>query len=164
VALRLAADAAAIVLRLHHIVGDGWSLAVLQAEVATLYRAFSAGRPSPLPELAVQIADFAVWQRRLLAAGEEERLLAYWRERLGDRPEILELPADRPRPAVLDRRGWPSTMLLEGADAEAVRKLARGTACTTAMVLLAALDALLHRYSGRTDLLVSTVFSARDRP
>src|SRR5437763_1232002 len=98
--LRLAADRHVLVLAMHHIVSDGWSIGVLVREVEALYAAFAQGRPSPLPELPVQYADYAVWQRRWLADGALERQLAYWTRQLAGAPAALELPTDRPRPAV----------------------------------------------------------------
>src|SRR5207253_1839786 len=103
--LRLAADQHVLVLAMHHIVSDGWSIGVLVREVEALYAAFAQGRPSPLPELPVQYADYAVWQRRWLADGALERQLAYWTRQLAGAPAALELPTDRPRPAVPSFRG-----------------------------------------------------------
>ncbi|HEY0781677.1 MAG TPA: amino acid adenylation domain-containing protein, partial [Thermoanaerobaculia bacterium] len=164
VALVLGCDEHAVLLNLHHIVSDGWSLAVLQAEVSVLYAAFVSGRPSPLPPLAVQYADFAVWQRRTLKGPELERQVEAWRRRLAGRPPLLEVPGDRPRPEELDPASFRDDLTLVGEPALRVQGFARASGCTTAMVLLAAIDALLHRYTGRTDLIVNTVFSARDRP
>ena len=102
--LRLAQDEHVALFTLHHIVSDGWSVGVLIREVSLLYQAFAAGLPSPLPELPVQYADFAVWQRQWLQGGELKSQLDYWKQRLaGLRP--LELVSDRPRPAVQSFRG-----------------------------------------------------------
>src|SRR4029079_4564348 len=90
---------------MHHIASDGWSVGVLVRELAELYGAFSAGRPSPLPPLPIQYADFAAWQRRALAAPALGAELAYWRARLAEAPPTLELPADRPPPAAPSYRG-----------------------------------------------------------
>ena len=95
----------ALLLTLHHIAADGWSLGVLVGELGALYGAFRAGRPSPLPELAIQFADYAIWQRGQLAGAAFDRLLAWWREALAGAPPVLELPADRPRPALPSGRG-----------------------------------------------------------
>ncbi len=106
--LRLDGEEHALGVTLHHIVSDGWSLGVLVSELSSLYAAFVAGRPSPLSELPVQYADFAVWQREWLSGEVLERQLAYWRQRLAGAPQVLELPADRPRPARRGDRGGGS--------------------------------------------------------
>src|SRR6185295_13235973 len=103
--LRLAEGDHAVFLALHHIASDGWSLGRLLREVTVLYPAFAAGLPSPLPELPVQYADFAVWQRRWLASEALGEQVAYWRRRLASAPAALDLPADRPRPPVRGIRG-----------------------------------------------------------
>jgi hypothetical protein len=97
--LKLAEDEHLLVLCTHHIVSDGWSLAVLARELSTLYGAFSAGQPAPLPELPIQYADYAEWQRRWLQGEALDAQLAYWKQQLSGRLPVLELPADRPRPA-----------------------------------------------------------------
>src|SRR5690606_17392098 len=94
------------------IISDGWSMGVLVREIAALYQAFAAGQPSPLPELPIQYADYAHWQREWLQGEVLEKQLAYWRERLGDEPPVLELPTDRPRPAVRTNRGASLTATL----------------------------------------------------
>src|SRR4051795_2360155 len=106
--LRLAPADHALLLGMHHVVSDGWSMGVLVREATALYAAALAGRPSPLPELAVQYADFAVWQRRWLSEGEMERQLAYWRQRLAGMPAGIDLPFDRPRPA---RPAWGGALV-----------------------------------------------------
>ena len=94
-----------LLLSMHHIVSDGWSMGVLFRELSALYEAYREGRESPLPELPVQYADYAVWQREQLAGEVLDRQLAYWRERLAGAPELLELPTDHPRPPVQTYRG-----------------------------------------------------------
>ncbi|MFL5538401.1 MAG: condensation domain-containing protein, partial [Longimicrobiaceae bacterium] len=103
--LRLGAEDHVLLLSMHHIVSDGWSMGVLSREVSALYAAYREGRESPLPELAVQYADYAAWQREHLRGEMLERQLSYWRERLAGAPELLELPTDHPRPAVQTFRG-----------------------------------------------------------
>ena len=103
--LRLGAEEHVLLLSMHHIVSDGWSMGVLFRELSALYAAYRDGRESPLPELAVQYADYAVWQREQLAGEVLDRQLAYWTERLAGAPALLELPTDRPRPAVQTYRG-----------------------------------------------------------
>ena len=103
--LLLGAGEQALVAVLHHIAGDGWSMGILVREVTALYAAFAAGGPSPLPELPLQYADFAVWQRSWLQGEALEREVAFWREQLAGLPPCLELPTDRPRPAARTSRG-----------------------------------------------------------
>src|SRR5690606_36484376 len=97
--LHVGDDEHIILLTMHHIISDGWSMGVLVREIAALYQAFAAAQPTPLPELPTQYADYAHWQREWLQGDVLEKQLAYWRERLGDNPPALELPSDRPRPA-----------------------------------------------------------------
>ncbi|HVR09421.1 MAG TPA: amino acid adenylation domain-containing protein, partial [Thermoanaerobaculia bacterium] len=152
-----------VLLTLHHIVGDGWSLGVLMREVAALYEAFAAGRPSPLPELAVQYADFAVWQRGWMAGEVLESELAYWRERLAGAPPVLDLPADRVRPAVQSFRGAAHELALAPALASELAALARRSGATLFMTLLAGLQGLLARLSGQEDMTVGTPIAGRNR-
>ncbi|MES1243277.1 MAG: amino acid adenylation domain-containing protein, partial [Acidobacteriota bacterium] len=141
---------------MHHIVSDGWSMGILIREVGALYAAFTSGRPSPLPPLRLQYADFARWQRTSLSF---EADLGYWRHRLEGAPAELELPADRPRPAVATGAGGERSI---GLSASAVAALARDGA-TPFMALLAGWNALLHRLTGETDLLVGTPVANRNR-
>ena len=122
--LRLGPSEWVFLLTLHHVVADGWSLGVVFRELAALYEAFALGRPSPLPELAVQYADFALWQREWLRGERLERQLAYWERRLDGLP-VLELPTDRPRPAVQRYRGASHSFTLPGSLAEGLRALGR---------------------------------------
>ncbi|MEA2694984.1 MAG: hypothetical protein QOJ16_4371, partial [Acidobacteriota bacterium] len=133
--LRLAASEHALLLSLHHIASDGWSIGVLIREVAALYTAFAAGRPSPLPELAVQYADFALWQRGWLAGETLAGELAYWRERLAGAPEVLDLPLDLPRPAVRTFRGGQRLGSLAPGAAAALTALSRRSGATLFMTL-----------------------------
>src|SRR5262249_52431164 len=147
---------------MHHIVSDGWSVGVLHRELAALYAAYAAGRPSPLPELSVQYADYAAWQRQWLRGDALERQLAYWKERLAHTVP-LDGPGDRPRPAALTYRGACVRFDLPAALGEQVRGLARREGGTPFMVLLAAFEALLHRYTGRDDFCVGTPIAGRGR-
>jgi amino acid adenylation domain-containing protein len=152
-----------LILTMHHIVSDGWSIGVLLRELETLYRAFSEGRPSPLSELPAQYADFAVWQRRWLGSGELESQLAWWRQTLAGRPPALELPADHPRPAVPSLRGGTATLALDPQLAAAVERLGTRQGATPFMTLLAAFEILLHRYTGEEDLWIGTPVAGRNR-
>jgi amino acid adenylation domain-containing protein len=161
--LRLAPDDHLLLVTLHHAVSDGWSVGLLMREVSTLYGAFAAGRPSPLPELPLQYADYAAWQERRVAEGALAEASAWWRERLAEPRAVLELPADRPRPAVRSYRGERVPVRLAPAAAGAAVELARRRGLTPFLVLLAAFEALLHRHAGEEDLLVGTPVANRPR-
>jgi amino acid adenylation domain-containing protein len=162
--LRLGAEEHVLLLALHHIVSDGWSMGVLIRELRALYEAFLRGRPSPLPELAVQYADWAAWQREQLQGPALERQLAYWRERLAGAPELLELPTDHRRPAVPSFRGGTVPVRVPDAVLRSLRALAHAEGATLYMVALAAFLALLSRYGGGDDVVVGTPVSGRTRP
>ncbi|HSL81141.1 MAG TPA: condensation domain-containing protein, partial [Thermoanaerobaculia bacterium] len=147
---------------LHHLVTDAWSGGVLMREVAALYGAYREGRPSPLPALPVQYADFAHWHRRHLEGERLETLLGYW-ERLRGAPPLLALPTDRPRPAALSGRGATRPVALPAGLACGVRALARRCDATLFMTLLAAFDVVLHHASGQDDLVVGTDVAGRDQ-
>ena len=146
----------------HHVVADAWSLGILVRELGALYRAFLRGEPSPLPALAVQYADFAQWQRRWLSGPELDRQLGYWRRQL-DQVPVLDLPTDRPRPAAQTFRGAQHHFLIEPEIADGVRRLARSEKATVFMVLVAAFQAVLRRYSGQDDIAVGTPIAGRRR-
>ncbi|MDP9121854.1 MAG: amino acid adenylation domain-containing protein, partial [Acidobacteriota bacterium] len=147
---------------LHHIIGDGWSMGVLVREVTALYAAFAAGQPSPLPELPVQYADFAAWQRSWLSGEVLEGELQYWRDHLSGVPPILELPTDRPRPAVQSFRGAARRLSLPPTLSEALAALSRREGATLFMTLLAAWSVLLSRFTGRSDFTVGTPVAGRN--
>jgi len=147
----------------HHAVADGWSIDLFLAELAALYDAFAAGRPSPLPVLPVQYGDYAVWQRRLLSGESLERLLAFWRSALDGAPQVLDLPSDRPRPPAPSYRGGRRYLRLEPETAEALAALGRTLGASPFMVTLAAFYALLARLTGGRDLLVGTPVAGRGR-
>jgi hypothetical protein len=151
---------------MHHIVGDGWSIGVLVREVGELYRAISRGESSPLaalPELPVQYADFAVWQRGWLQGEALETLTAYWTGRLAGAPPLLELPEAKPRPPVQSFRGSQRFRGVGGDIAREVHALARRESASLFMVLLAAFQALLHARTGATDLVIGTDVANRNR-
>ena len=151
-----------LLLSMHHIVTDGWSMGILLRELATLYAAFARGEDSPLAELPIQYGDYAVWQREHLA-GALDPQLAWWRERLAGAPALLDLPTDRPRPAVQSHRGAVEPFALPRETAEQLRALARAEGATLFMVLLAAWQLLLARYSGQEDVVVGTPVAGRTR-
>jgi len=154
--LRVADDEHVLLLSMHHIVSDGWSLGVLQHELTTLYQAYVADEPSPLPELTVQYADFAVWQRSRPDNGQ----LAYWREHLQGAP-VLELPADKPRPAVRTSHGASVPLNLDKDTVRAVEQLAETEQATQYMVLLAAYALLLRRWSGQPEMVIGSPIANR---
>ncbi len=158
--LRLEPAEHVVLIHLHHIVSDGWSLGILQAELQALYQALLAGKPSPLPELEIQYADFALWQRGWLEGEVLEAQLAYWREQLAGVP-TLELPADHPRPAAPSHRGATRALALPGEVARGISALGRAQGATPYMVLLAGLKVLLYRYTGQRDLSVGTPVAGR---
>jgi amino acid adenylation domain-containing protein/non-ribosomal peptide synthase protein (TIGR01720 family) len=149
---------------LHHIVSDGWSAGVLVRELSTLYAAFAAGRPSPLPELPVQYADYAAWQRRGMSGEALAEPLAWWRRQLTDAPAVLELPTDRPRPSVQTDRGALRLLRYPLPLAAALRSLAERSGVTLFMVFLAAFQSLVLRYTGRRDVVLGTDVANRTRP
>jgi amino acid adenylation domain-containing protein len=161
--LRLGGREHGLLLDLHHIVSDGWSVGVLVREIGALYAAALEGRPSPLPELPIQYADFALWQRRWLAGEALDRHVDYWRQRLRGLPAEIELPADRPRPAVPSHRGAEHRFGLDGRAAAALAALARREGTTPFMVLAASMLALLSRLSGRRDLAIGMPIANRNR-
>ncbi|HLL47981.1 MAG TPA: condensation domain-containing protein, partial [Longimicrobiaceae bacterium] len=161
--LRLGADENVLLVSMHHIVSDGWSMDVLFRELSALYEAYREGRESPLPEPRVQYADFAVWQRRVLRGEALDRQLAYWRERLAGAPALLELPTDRPRPAVQAFRGERERIGFSAALADRLSALARAEGATLHMVVLAAFQLLLSRYGGSDDVVVGTPVAGRTR-
>ncbi|WP_257450671.1 non-ribosomal peptide synthase/polyketide synthase, partial [Archangium lipolyticum] len=164
VLLRLSDSEHVLLVTMHHTVSDGWSLGVLVREVAALYTAFSQEKPSPLPELAVQYADFAAWQRQWLRGETLQAHLGYWRQQLAGAPELLELPTDRPRPHTQSYRGAQHPLLLGQELTRAVRALALGEGVTPFMVLMATFQLLISRYSGQQDLSVGTPIAGRTRP
>ncbi|WP_420127105.1 non-ribosomal peptide synthase/polyketide synthase [Longimicrobium sp.] len=161
--LRLGAQEHALLLSMHHIVSDGWSLGVFFRELSALYAAYREDGESPLPELPVQYADYALWQREQLAGETLDRQLSYWRERLSGAPELLELPTDRPRPPVQTFRGAQERIELSGELLDRLQALGRSEGATLYMTLLGAFQVLLSRYSGSEDIVVGSPIAGRTR-
>ncbi|WP_052519231.1 amino acid adenylation domain-containing protein [Archangium violaceum] len=161
--LRLAADEHVLLLSLHHIVCDGWSLEVMERELTALYGAYSRGETPRLPALPVQYPDYAVWQREGLKGEALEARLAWWKQRLAGAPPVLELPTDRPRPVVRSSRGAVLRVALSPELSATVRERSRLEGVTPFMTLLAGFQALLSRYSGQPDVVVGTPVSGRNR-
>ncbi|HEV2736700.1 MAG TPA: amino acid adenylation domain-containing protein, partial [Longimicrobiaceae bacterium] len=162
--LRLAEEEHRLVLAVHHIGSDGWSMEVLFRELEALYAAFSAGKPSPLPALPLQYPDFALWQRRRLGGERLEHDLAYWRDRLAGAAAVLDLPTDRPRPPARAHRGAEHALQLPPPVVEGLRSAGRREGATLFMVLLAGFQVLLARLSGQDDVVVGTPVAGRTRP
>ena len=151
-----------LLLNVHHIASDGWSMGLLIRELTVLYAAFVEGQPSPLPELPVQYADFAVWQRERLQGEVLEKQLGYWRKQLEGAPALLELPTDYPRPAVQSYRGAVMHWELPKPLLATLRELSGHEGGTLFMTLLAGFQTLLHRYTGADDILVGSPIAGRD--
>jgi amino acid adenylation domain-containing protein len=162
--LRLAKGEHVLLLTMHHIVSDGWSMGVFVREVAQIYTAFVAGEPSPLTELPIQYGDFAQWQREWLQGEVLETQLSYWRDQLGGSPPMLELPTDHPRPAVQTSRGATESLAMPRGLSQALKTLGREEGATLFMTLLAAFQTLLYRYTGQRDISVGTPIAGRGRP
>jgi amino acid adenylation domain-containing protein len=158
--LRLGALNHVLLFTMHHIISDAWSIGVLIGEVSVLYDAFSAGQPSPLPELSIQYADYSVWQRECLAGGLLDPQLAYWKRQLAA-SSVLKLPTGRPRPAALSRSGATRGFVIDANLTRKVNKLAEAQGATLFMVLLAAFQTLLYRLSGQPDIAVGTPIAGR---
>ncbi|HHK2201400.1 TPA: pyoverdine non-ribosomal peptide synthetase PvdD, partial [Pseudomonas aeruginosa] len=161
--LQLAEDDHVLVLVQHHIVSDGWSMQVMVEELVQLYAGYSQGLDVVLPALPIQYADYALWQRSWMEAGEKERQLAYWTGLLGGEQPVLELPFDRPRPARQSHRGAQLGFELSRELVEAVRALAQREGASSFMLLLASFQALLYRYSGQADIRVGVPIANRNR-
>ncbi|HSU17580.1 non-ribosomal peptide synthase/polyketide synthase [Longimicrobium sp.] len=162
--VRLAADDHALLLTLHHIVGDGWSMGVLARELGALYDAFRRGDPDPLPPLSVHYADWAAWQRRRVGGDLLRQQADWWAETLAGAPELLELPADRPRPARQDFAGAVVPLELDAELTAAVVALGRRHGATPFMTLMAAWSVVLARLSGQADVVIGTPTANRARP
>ncbi|MBC7541698.1 MAG: amino acid adenylation domain-containing protein, partial [Candidatus Sericytochromatia bacterium] len=150
-----------LVVTLHHIVGDGWSVGILVNEFSTLYDAAANGQPSPLPDLPIQYGDFAVWQRQWLQSERIDAQLGYWKQQLQGVHTHLDLPGDRPRPDVLTFQGATLTFDIPASVTEPLKALSRSEGITLYMALLAAFEVLLHSYSGQEDFIVGSPIANR---
>ncbi|WP_276373759.1 amino acid adenylation domain-containing protein [Archangium gephyra] len=161
--VRLSASEHVLLVTMHHIVTDGWSLDVFFRELNTLYAAFSSHQPSPLPALPLQYADFSLWQRQWLQGETLERQLSFWKQQLAGAPPVLELPTDFPRPAIPSGRGAVELIQLSPALLEALKKLSHQEGTSLFMTVLAAFQLLLGRMSGQEDICVGTSIANRTR-
>ncbi|MGO3988293.1 amino acid adenylation domain-containing protein, partial [Pseudomonas sp. SAS7] len=161
--LKLAPQEHVLVLTLHHIVADGWSMPVMVEDLLRLYEGASQGHDIQLPPLPIQYADYAIWQRAWMEAGEKDRQLEYWQAQLGDEQPVLELPTDRPRPALHSQQGARLEIPLPAELTSSLKRLAQQQGVTPFMLLLASFQTLLHRYSGQSDIRVGVPIANRNR-
>jgi amino acid adenylation domain-containing protein len=161
--LMLAGREHVLLVVMHHIISDGWSVGVLMREVTALYEAYLSGKPSPLDELDIQYADYAAWQQEWLEGEELAKQISYWRGQLGGELPILELPTDRPRPAHLSHRGAREWFDFGAGLLAQLKELGHGEGATLFMVMLTAFNALLHRYTGQREVIVGTPIANRNR-
>ncbi|MEJ8814423.1 amino acid adenylation domain-containing protein [Variovorax ureilyticus] len=162
--LRLGAQRHTLVLCAHHMVGDGWSIAVFMKDVATVYSAFAEGRPNPLPDLPARYADYVADELERAASPTRDVRLAYWQRQLEGAPELLELPTDRPRPAVQDHAGDHVKIAFPAPLVAALREWSRRRGATLTMALHAGLNALFSRLTGQQDIVIGTAVANRRRP
>src|SRR6266403_269243 len=160
--LKLTSQSYVMLLTMHHIITDGWSMTILHREIHALYSAYCKGEPSPLAELAIQYADFAVWQREQLSSPELKTELDYWRKQLAG-ITTLELPTDRPRPPIQTHRGSSVVFHCSQQITDGLTELSQSAGVTPYMTLLATFQLLLSRYSGQTDIAVGTAIAGRNR-
>ena len=160
--LELEEDKHLLLFTMHHIVSDGWSMEILVREVGALYQAYSAGDQSPLAELPIQYADFAVWQRQYLAGGVMESEVGYWKKQLKDAP-VLGLPTDYARPSAPSHQGGIERVEIGNLSSEGLRRLSQREGVTLFMVLMAAFKVVLMRWSGEEDISVGTSIANRTR-
>src|SRR5205085_9451638 len=161
--LRLEEQEHVLLVTMHHIISDGWSMGLLFNELSALYNAFSKGERSPLEELEIQYADYAVWQRQYLSAERMAREVNYWREQLSGSSGLLQLPTDRARPALQSYRGGVVRFRLGEEVCRGLRELSRRAGSTLFMTLLATYQVLLWRLSGERDISVGTPVAGRTR-
>ncbi len=161
--LRFAEKDYQLLVTLHHIIADGWSVSILVRELAVLYEAFSTGKPSPLSELPIQYRDFTYWQRQWLDSERIQPLLAYWKQKLSGELTVLNLPTDRPRSPVQTFKGARDQLVLPQTLKKELKNLSRQQGVTLFMTLLTAFKILLYRYTGQTDILVGSPIASRNR-
>ncbi|MBD2726429.1 amino acid adenylation domain-containing protein [Nostoc sp. FACHB-892] len=161
--LHLQAEQSILILTLHHLVGDGWSIKILVQELSAIYQALSAGRLSQLPQLPLQYTDFVYWQRNWLQGEVIDKHLAYWKQQLGGNLPVLQLPTARPRPPIQTFRGKQQKFVFSKALTESIKQLSQREGVTLFMTLLAAFQTLLYRYTGQEDILVGSPIANRNR-
>ncbi len=162
--LHLAEQEYILLVTIHHIISDGWSLSILMRELMVLYDTFSQGKSSPFPVLPIQYADFALWQQQWLQGELLKDKLAYWQRQLGGSLPVLQLPSDKTRPPVQSFKGAQQPFALSSTLTEALKTFARQEGATLSMTLLAVFKTLLYRYTGQEDILVGLPIANRQRP
>ncbi len=162
--VRLRAQEHVLLLTMHHIISDGWSIGIFLRELASLYNAFNRGEAPALPALPLHYVDFAAWQRTWLTGGELQKQLAYWRDQLAGAPRVIALPIDRPRPPVRTFRGARSSFAITREITDKLKVLARGERATLFMILLAAFQSLLSCLTNQDDIVVGSPTAGRNRP
>ncbi len=161
--IRLSEREHTLMLTMHHIASDGWSMGIFFNELLALYGAYAAGDPSPLPDLSIQYADFARWQRKWMEGEVLERQLSYWQNQLSEIPPVLDLPSDRPRPAVRSLRGASQGIILPEKLIARLKSICKQEGATMFTLMMAAFKTLLYRYSGQGDICVGTFTANRNR-
>lgn len=161
--LKLSEKEHIILSTVHHIIADDWSMGVFMWELVTLYKAFSQGKPSPLPEPALQYTDFAQWQRDWFQGQVREQHLSYWKQQFSGSLPVLELPTDRPRAVTQTFKGKTHRFILSGKLSEQIRSLSQQEGCTLFMTLLTVFNILLYRYTGQEAIIVGSPFANRNR-
>jgi amino acid adenylation domain-containing protein len=161
--LKLQPEKHILLINMHHIISDGWSIGIFVRELSHLYGAFVAGEKPTLADLPIQYADFAVWQRQWLQGKVLAAQLEYWKRQLADAPPLLELPSDRPRPAIQTFQGKTERFQLDSKLTQELKALSQQSGCTLFMTLLAAFGVVLSRYSGQTDIVIGSAIANRNR-
>ena len=159
--LRVTEETHVLLLAIHHIVFDGWSMGILARELSVLYKNYCGGEPSSLPELRVQYGDFALWQRAWCQGELLDAQLSYWKRQLSHLPSLLELPTDKPKPPVQTFRGARQSFVLSKTLSTELKHLSRQHGVTLFMTLLAAYQTLLHRYTGQNDIVIGSPVAGR---
>lgn len=162
--LQLSIKEYVLLLKMHHIIYDGWSLNIFFGELSQLYAAFTQGLPNPLPELSVQYADFAFWQRQWLTGEVLEHQVNYWQKQLAGVPPVLELPTDKPRPPIQTFQGAAKSLVLDRELTQRLQHLSQESDATLFMTLLAAFLVLISRYTGQPDIIVGSPIANRNSP
>jgi amino acid adenylation domain-containing protein len=158
--LKLSEKEHVLLMTMHHIISDGWSIGVLNREITTIYKAYAAGKESLLPGLEIQYADFSVWQRRWISKGIYEAQLEYWKKQLSHLP-LLDLPTDKPRPAVATYHGAVEYIEIPGELTKTLKKLSLKSGSTLFMTLLAGIMVIFYRYTGQEDIVLGTPIANR---
>jgi hypothetical protein len=161
--IKLTEEEHVLLLVMHHIASDGWSMSILVRELSHLYESYLTGKPESLPELPIQYADYAVWQREWLRGEVLEKQLSYWKQQLSGAPTIVELPTDRPRPSIQTFRGANQEVELSPQLRQDLKLICRRENATLFMTMLAAFQLLLSRYTGQDDIVVASPIAGRNR-